>query len=209
MKKITKIVFTGGPCAGKTTTIKYIGKKLKELGFHCILPAEVSAILIDAALLPNNIRPLRYRPFERAYIDTQLFWENVFDKMAREAEGDKKIIIYDRGVIDLAAYMPVEEFNEIIKKYGWSFEELRDSYDLVVHMVTAAEGAEKFYNRDMPARYAGLEEARWNEKNLKEIWKGHPNIRIIENPPNPLSLEPKMEQAFEAVHDFLATHYHP
>ncbi|OGL65160.1 hypothetical protein A3B21_00275 [Candidatus Uhrbacteria bacterium RIFCSPLOWO2_01_FULL_47_24] len=204
MTKIPRIVFTGGPCAGKTTTINYVGKKLKELGFHCVLPAEVSAILIDAALLPNKIRPLRYGPFERAYVKTQLFWESIFDKMAQEAEGDKKIIIFDRGVIDLAAYMPVPEFNAIIKKHGWNFEELRDSYDLVVHMVTAAEGAEKFYNLDMPARYAGLEEARWNEKNLRAIWQGHPNIRIIENP---ASFEQKMKHAFEAVCSFLKLAY--
>ena len=205
LTNIPRIVFTGGPCAGKTTTIQYVGKKLKELGFHCVLPCEVSETLIDAALLPNDIRPLRYKPFERAYIDTQLFWEKVFDRMASEAEGDKKVVIYDRGVIDLAAYMPVPEFNAIIKQHGWEFDALRDNYDLVVHMVTVAEGAEQFYNCDMPARYAGLEEARWNEKNLKEIWKDHPNIRIIENPG---SFEQKMQNAFEAVRDFLTIAYH-
>jgi hypothetical protein len=37
---------------------------------------------------------------------------------------------------------------------GWSFHNLREMrYDGVLHMTTAAHGAEKFYDLDNPARW--------------------------------------------------------
>lgn len=41
-------------------------------------------------------------------------------------------------------------------------------------MVTAAEGAEKFYMDDKDVRYESLEEAREIDRKLISAWCGHP-----------------------------------
>ena len=48
MKSIPKIVFSGGPCGGKTQAIKYIKEHLEKLGFHVVTVTESAAnVLAD------------------------------------------------------------------------------------------------------------------------------------------------------------------
>jgi len=50
---------------------------------------------------------------------------------------------------------------------GWNVYQLRDKrYDLVLHMVTAADGAPDFYNKSNEARYESVEEATNVDKKL-------------------------------------------
>jgi CYTH domain-containing protein len=51
-------------------------------------------------------------------------------------------------------------------------------------MVTAADGAEEAYLANMKsnvARYENLDEARATDKALKNVWTGHPHLRIVDN----------------------------
>jgi|LakMenE01Jun11ns_1017448.scaffolds.fasta_scaffold9685328_1 hypothetical protein len=54
-------------------------------------------------------------------------------------------------------------------------------YDAVVHMVTAADGAEKFYNFSNEARYENIEEARERDRRLREAYLGHHRFFMIGN----------------------------
>ena len=60
---------------------------------------------------------------------------------------------------------------------------LRDKrYDVVVHMVTAAHGAETFYTTENNvARYEDVPTARIVDNNLQKAWMGHPHHLIIDN----------------------------
>jgi hypothetical protein len=52
----------------------------------------------------------------------------------------------------------------------------------VIHMITAADGAEQYYtlsNND--ARSESIEEARDIDKRLINAWVGHPQFNIIKN----------------------------
>ena len=57
---------------------------------------------------------------------------------------------------------PAEEWQELISGLGWDSIQLRDArYDQVVHMMTAANGAEQFYHlANNATRSEGLELAR-------------------------------------------------
>jgi len=51
---------------------------------------------------------------------------------------------------------------------------LRDvRYDIVIHMVTAADGAEKFYGMSNEARYESVQEAIEKDLKLREAYMGH------------------------------------
>ena len=57
--------------------------------------------------------------------------------------------------------------------------ELRDNYDAVFHLVTAAKGAEKFYTlENNKARSERIEEAAIVDDKIISAWTGHPHFRI-------------------------------
>ena len=56
------------------------------------------------------------------------------------------IILMDCGVMDGSAYVNEDIWQAILDETGWSTIQLRDKrYEAVVHLMTAAEGAEEFY----------------------------------------------------------------
>jgi CYTH domain-containing protein len=61
--------------------------------------------------------------------------------------------------------------------------ELRDRrYDAVVHLVTAADGAEAFYSTaNNTARSETPAQARALDEKLRDAWVGHPHLRVIDN----------------------------
>lgn len=54
-------------------------------------------------------------------------------------------------------------------------------YDAVVHMVTAAEGAEEFYNLSNEARYETTEGARARDNALREPYLSHSKYMMVDN----------------------------
>lgn len=60
---------------------------------------------------------------------------------------------------------------------------MRDNrYDAVIHLVTAANGAEQYYNLDNAARYEStLEKAIEIDEKLQAAWAGHPYWIKIDN----------------------------
>lgn len=97
--------------------------------------------------------------------------------------GKKSVILYDRGVMDPKAYMDDETWQAVLDDSGWNPVYLRDKrYDVVLHLVTAADGAEKFYTlENNAARYEDVPTAKAVDGNLIKAWSGHPHQIIIDN----------------------------
>jgi len=85
--------------------------------------------------------------------------------------------------MDTAAYMSKESWEVLLDEYNWNVVDLRDRrYDGVIHMVSAAIGAEKFYTTENnAARIENINEARDVDFKIINAWVGHPQIRIIDN----------------------------
>ena len=79
--------------------------------------------------------------------------------------------------------MSKESWERVLKQNGWNAVELRDNrYNQVIHLITAANGAEAFYNiEDNPCRTEGLDLARFLDKATIGAWIGHPYIDVIDN----------------------------
>lgn len=57
------------------------------------------------------------------------------------------LIICDRGVMDASAYIDNDKWERLKSNNNWNEIELRDNrYNQIVHMVSAANGAEDFYS---------------------------------------------------------------
>jgi CYTH domain-containing protein len=77
-----------------------------------------------------------------------------------------------------------------LKERGLNFSDAYKRYDLVLHLTTAADGAEEFYQWNDPskedcgnnaARRESPEEARAKDKKTLNSWIGHPHLKIIDN----------------------------
>ena len=186
MKEIKKIVLTGGPCAGKTTALVKIVDYFSNYGYKVFTIPEVPTLYSQAGwnfLTPN--RDLYYEG-ERAILETQLALEDMFMRMA-EVCTKPTLIVCDRGTMDISAYMTPEMWEDITRKAGTDSNQLRGRYDAVLHLVSAADGAEKYYTTATNAtRYEqmneeGLRIARELDKKVVQAWTGHPHLRVINN----------------------------
>ena len=78
--------------------------------------------------------------------------------------------------MDCKAFVEPYEFERILKSQNLSEPALRDSYDAVFHLVTAAKGAEEFYTlSNNKARTETIEQAIDNDAKILASWNGHPH----------------------------------
>lgn len=198
-KSITKIVLTGGPCAGKTTAMSKIQAHFTNKGYAVIFIPEAATELVNAGLGANSYTSMG--DFENAITKLQIAREKIYLESAKSIKNNKILIVCDRGSLDAKAYISQIEFNKILNSLNLNEVELRDNYDAVFHLVTAAKGAEKFYtNENNAARRETLEEARIADDNTIAAWTGHPHFRVIDNSSN---FEDKMQRLIEEISGFL------
>lgn len=177
---ITKIAVTGGPCGGKTTAMRYIRDVFSEMGYTVLLVPETATELITGGVSPKTCRT--NAEFQLCVLKLQLEKERAFMCAAEGMAGDKKLIVCDRGAMDNRAYMNDKEFESVLRWLNTNEVELRDGYDAVFHLMTAANGAEEFYgNVTNDARTETPEEACALDGKLISAWTGHPHFRVIDN----------------------------
>ena len=196
---IFRIVITGGPCAGKTTAMSWIQNAFTQKGWLVLFVDETATQLSSGGApwkLTRNNREYPYRVTQ-----LMLAKEEVFTAVARTFESDKVLVVCDRGALDNRAYMSEEEFRYVLEKLNMTEVELRDHYDAVFHLVTAAKGAEEFYTyANNAARYETVEGAVQSDDRLIAAWTGHPHLRIIDNR---YSFDEKMLALIREISSFL------
>jgi len=203
---IKKIVLTGGPCAGKTSALVRVIEHFSSLGFKVFTIPEVPTLFTQAGMdyLTKN-RGFFYQG-EKATLEIQMSLEDKFTRMAQEFE-ESCIIVCDRGTMDISAYMSPETWEEITRAVGTSTPELRQRYDAVLHLVSAADGAEQFYttannaSRNESNDEEGLRIARGLDKKVIQAWTGHPHLRVINNDED---FEKKMTRVLKEISDVLS-----
>lgn len=197
--KISKIVITGGPCAGKTTAMNWIQGNLSRLGYTVLFIPETATELITGGVAPWTCGS--NEAYQRCQMKLQLEKEKVFTQGAASMPADKVLIVCDRGAMDNKAYMTELEFSCVLEALGCNEVELRDSYDAVFHLVTAAKGAEEFYTTsNNAARTETIEEAAAMDDKLIAAWTGHPHLRIIDNATD---FEDKLKRLIAEISAFL------
>ena len=108
--------------------------------------------------------------------------ENSFFALA-EASERNCLVICDRGTMDASCFVTKKDWDEMLHASHMDEVDIRDNrYNQVVHMVTAATGAEEYYTVEHHAtRLETLGEARERDKLASEAWIGHPYVDIIDN----------------------------
>lgn len=187
MSNIKQIVLTGGPCAGKTTALVRINEHFTALGYKVFMVPEVPTLVTAAGWSYLTSNHDFYYEGEKIILELQLQLE---DKMRRLAETctEPCVIVCDRGALDISAYISPEMWEELCASCSTTPQQLKtERYDAVLHLVSAADGAEQFYttannaSRYEKADEAGLKLARELDKKVIQAWTGHPHLRVIDN----------------------------
>jgi CYTH domain-containing protein/thymidylate kinase len=199
IEPVTTIVLTGGPCSGKSSSLAYLTEKLSDYGLMVFIIPETATLITNNGIDRRKMdRPKQVARYEEAILDMQLSFEETYLRAVMQIFPErKKVLLLDRGVMDIKAFMPHNDFKGILKRKGLSEVALRDRYHAVIHLVTAAEGAREYYTgENNSARLETAEEAILIDRKIRESWLGHPRFRIIDNQTD---FQGKIRRTFSAI----------
>jgi CYTH domain-containing protein/thymidylate kinase len=199
-KLVSKIAVTGGPCGGKTTALSVIEQKLTDKGYKVFIVGESATELIKGGIRPFGDKAFSLLDFQEIILQLQLNKQRIYEESIKMLPEEQEcVIIYDRGIIDNKAYIGQKLFDQLLNKLNLKELTLMDNYDMVLHLVTAADGAEKYYTLDNnTARTETIEEARALDKKTSNAWLGHSNLKIIDNSTN---FEDKINKVLEEINN--------
>lgn len=197
--EITKIVITGGPCAGKSNAKSWIQSAFSEKGYTVLFVPETASEFITGGVAPWTCGT--NAEYQKCQMKLQIEKERLFEQAARTMPKDKILIVCDRGTLDNKAYMNDKELCEVLDYVGMSEKELCESYGAVFHLVTTAKGVEEFYTTENnAARTETVEQAAELDNKLIAAWKNHPHFRVIDSS---LSFDDKMNRLIAEISNFL------
>ncbi len=183
-KKPYRIALTGGPSAGKSTLITFIESTMNDV----LCMPEVATTLLASGFPapPPNNREQWQRSFQQAIAHGQIELE--LEGMRQAEEQSRRVIVYDRGMLDGAAYLlggnedswpsDLERFTKVT---GETLSDSLSRYDLVLHLPSSAcYGA---YNKASNLhRFENADEALLLERKTLYAWRNHPHRIIIDEP---------------------------
>lgn len=192
-----RLVMTGGPCAGKTTAMAKIAEWLQSLGLRTLIVPEVATNMLNGGLTFKGATPTQIFERQAALLGLQIRQEEAYRRVAASYP-ESTVILIDRGSMDAAAYVPAGMWQALLDTEHHKLVDLRDArYHGVVHLVTAADGAEAFYTFDNNrARTETPAEARTLDQKIQAAWIGHPHLRVISNEGN---FEQKIKRAMQEI----------
>ena len=203
-RHVFEVVLTGGPCAGKTTAMAILTQKLSDYGYKVLVCPETATLVINAGIdvRVTSSSARRFFEIQRQVVRTQRALRQRFREFAALYE-EPVVILFDRGEMDNAAYIDADLFTALLEEENLTLYDVRDSYNVVLHLVSAADGAEHAYTTtNNAARSETPEQARELDAKTLTAWVGHPRLRIIDNSTD---FDTKMNRVLRAVTQLLGT----
>ncbi|KNE61359.1 hypothetical protein AMAG_06188 [Allomyces macrogynus ATCC 38327] len=196
------VALTGGPSGGKSTVQTMLSDVLENAGYKVYRVPETATILLGGGVTFADLDPDQQENFQENLLRVMMRLEQTFIDLAHlnyEKQGKKTVVLCDRGTMDPSAYIDRDGWLKILNKLDLQEVDIRDNrYDVVVHLVTAADGAEEFYTLENNAtRSEGLELARHLDSLVKHAWIGHPHFVVVDNAAT--DFEKKCHRVVEAV----------
>lgn len=180
--RVYKVVLTGGPCGGKTTGQSRLCTFFENMGWKVFRVPETATVLLSGGIKFTDLSAQEAFKFQENLLKTMLQIENTFFALGDSCSRDC-LIICDRGAMDASAFISKEKWEKMMISNGWNSVELRDNrYNQIIHMVSAANGAEDFYStEDHACRSEGIGLARDLDYKAAAAWVGHPYFDVIDN----------------------------
>lgn len=172
-----------------------------------------SSYQLPSALSPDFQEQLYM--FQRNVLKLQLQMERCFSDLGGST-GRPTIVVFDRGLLDCRAFLSEENWQRGVRELNKELtngrpegsitaEYMHQRYDGVIHLVTAADGAEAHYKHGVVTDDSGRSvfrretpaEAIDQDRKLEQAWADHPKQVVVRNGRE--GFEAKIKQATEAV----------
>lgn len=183
--KILLIVLEGGPCGGKSTALSRLMEWLGGLGYCVAVVPEAATELKNSGIRPGDFSDPSL--FQRIVLRNILQKEDLFSQALLWMEAKDpdlpRILLCDRGAKGGQAYMDADNFATVLATENLDVTKVCEGrYAAVIHLRTAADGAEEFYTTaNNAARDESPEDARRLDKATEQAWHGHPRLIVIDN----------------------------
>ena len=192
------VCLTGGPCAGKTSALTHLYDHLTARGWRVIIVPEAATIVLGASGRLEVERTAAYFvAAQEAILTLQRDLPTILGGVLNGGE-EKVVFLHDRAELDNRAYLEERLFTELIERtHGLTPWAVGERYDAVIHLITAAEGAEEAYSlSNNEARTESPEQARALDEACRRAWLGHPHYTVI---PNEGDFDGKLTRTLQAV----------
>ena len=107
--QVQQVVLTGGPVGGKATLAAKLRSALGQRGYNVVVAPSVVALLGNAGVAIPTEGPALLE-FETAVFEMQLALETSFRRASAASGAARSVVIYDRGILDPAAFVPREQW---------------------------------------------------------------------------------------------------
>lgn len=196
MKKIVKIVLTGGSCAGKTSAQKYLIENLNSEMAILLIPEAASILLVNGV----DHNKITAYSFQKSIFSLQKKLESVFEKLAKEIN-QNVLIICDRGTCESKAFLSQMEWIRLLNANNTTFESELNSYSAVIYMPSVSIDYPELYSNNSIRTYP-ISAAQKESKKIYNVWKEHKNFHTISNYINfDLKLEAVLTKVKEIIDD--------
>jgi CYTH domain-containing protein/thymidylate kinase len=176
----TTIVLTGGPCAGKSSSLSYVAEHLKKHGYYVVIINELATELQHKGLVPG--KTIASVAFQEQLLQEALLREAEHHASFRETPQRKNILLCDRGIADSRAYLTTQEWEEVLKKAKLTMSSVFSRYDLVLHLQSVAiDKPELYTTHNNSSRRESVTEAVEVDRKTLCAWLGHESLRVIDN----------------------------
>lgn len=192
-QKARRIVFTGGPGGGKSTSAELMRR---ELGERIVLVPEAATMLYGGGF-PRYEDHQAMIATQRAIYAVQKNIEDV-----QQAQFPDRILLCDRGTCDGAAYWPGEDIENFFNTMATDIEKEMARYDAVVFFESAAVGDLPILECGNPTRNESNKTAVALDTKLKKIWSQHPRFYHI---PHQTSFFKKISMALDSVQQIMTS----
>ena len=197
-KKIIKILFTGDSGAGKTRTIKLAREHFENKGYDVFIINEIPTMLLNDGF--NSKRCGRMN-FLELIAKIELYLSNLLVEQAQNSDNEKKMILFDKCPIDNIAFIEKEELTNMLEKLNTSFDEIINSFDLILHLETIAKSYPELYTNDNNKnRTLDKELAITRNNRLLEVYRQNPKCVVIEGCKD---IKEKQEKAIKTIESIL------
>jgi thymidylate kinase len=167
---LTKIVLTGGPCAGKTSVAEILRR---EFAKNVLIVSESASVLYKGGF-HRAASKAEMKVIQRAIYYVQDAAEDFAYLRSKRGQ----IVLCDRGTLDGAAYWPGSR-EDFCKSLKTTIARELGRYDLVIHMESAKNG--QGYGHFNSERTESATEARDLDRRVQRAWAGHPMRFVVKS----------------------------
>merc|ERR1712180_409581 len=115
IRRIHKLVLTGGPCGGKTTGQSKLARFFENLGWKVFRVPETATVLMSGGISFGDLNEEQVLDFQEHLVATMMALEDTYFSMAEKC-AQNVLIIADRGVMDASAFIARDAWDKILTK---------------------------------------------------------------------------------------------